>query len=45
MQHEITKEIPLLDAKGNLTEPGYAKRLLPLYRRADIRAGKLRIKE
>ncbi len=45
MQHEITKPIPLLDAKGDLTEPGYAKRRLPVYRRADIRAGALRIKE
>ena len=45
MQHEIKKEIPLLDARGELTEPGYAKKLLPVYRRADIRAGKLRIKE
>ena len=45
MQHEITREIPLLDSDGNLTEPGYARRLLPAYRRADIKAGKLRIKE
>ena len=45
MQHEIKKGIPLLDAKGDLTEPGYARKLLPVYRRADIRAGKLRIKE
>ena len=44
-QHEIKAAIPLLDAAGNLNEPGYAKRLLPVYRRADIRAGKLRIKE
>ncbi len=45
MQHEITKAIPLLNARGDLSEPGYAKKLLPVYRRADIRAGKLRIKE
>ena len=44
-QHEITKAIPLLDANGDLTEPGYARKLLPVYRRGDIRAGKLRIKE
>lgn len=44
-QHEITKVIPLLNANGDLTEPGYAKKLLPVYRRADIKAGKLRIKE
>ena len=44
-QHEITRPLPLLDRNGNLTEPGYAKSLLPVYRRADIRAGKTRIKE
>lgn len=44
-QHEITRSLPLLDAEGNLNEPGYAKTMLPRYRRADIRAGKLRIKE
>ncbi len=45
MQHEITSVIPLLDENGNLTEPGYAKKLLPVYRRADIKASPLRIKE
>ena len=45
MQHEITSAIPLLDENGNLTEPGYAKKLLPVYRRADIKAAKTRIKE
>jgi Protein of unknown function (DUF2804). len=45
MQHEITRAMPLLDQQGNLNEPGYAKKLLPIYRRADIRAGKSRIKE
>ena len=44
-QHEITRTLPLLDAAGNLSEPGYARTMLPRYRRADIRAGKLRIKE
>ena len=44
-QHEITERRPLLDASGNLTEPGYAKTLLPIYRRNDIKANKLRIKE
>jgi len=39
-QHEITERRPLLDASGNLTEPGYAKTLLPIYRRSDIKAGK-----
>ena len=45
MQHEITTSAPLLDEKGNLREPGYAKRLLPIYRRADIKAPVARIKE
>ena len=31
-QHEITRPIPLLNAAGDLTEPGYAKKLLPVYR-------------
>ena len=45
MQHEITSRAPLLDAAGNLREAGYAKRLLPVYDRAAIRAGAARIKE
>ena len=45
MQHEITKRIPLLDEKGNIREPGYAKKLLWAYRRSDIKANPLRIKE
>ena len=45
MQHEITSSAPLLDEKGNLREPGYAKKLLSVYRRADIKAPKWRIKE
>ena len=45
MQHEIKTARPLLDEKGNIAEPGYAKKLLPVYRRADIKAPELRIKE
>ena len=45
VQHEIKRTITLLDEKGNLTEPGYAKSLLPVYRRKDIKVGKSRIKE
>ena len=45
MQHEITKRIPLLDEKGNIAEPGWARKLLPAYRRKDIKANPLRIKE
>ena len=44
-QHEILSPVPLLDENGNLTEPGYAKKLLPVYRRGDIRASAWRIKE
>lgn len=45
MQHEITKVVPLLDEHGNLTEPGYAKRLLPLYDRTKVKGGFARLKE
>lgn len=45
MQHEITRERPLLDSNGNIAEPGYAKRLLPVYSREQIKAPKARIKE
>ena len=45
MQHEITSAIPLLDENGNLTEPGYAKKLLPIYHREDIKVNPSRIKE
>ncbi len=45
MQHEITQAGRLLDEKGALREPGWARRLLLEYRREDIKASKLRIKE
>lgn len=45
MQHEITKAGRLLDERGQLCEPGWARSLLPIYRREDIKASKLRIKE
>lgn len=45
MQHEITERKKLLGPNGDILEPGYAKRLLWDYRRADIKAGRLRIKE
>lgn len=45
MQHEIIRAIPLLDENGNLTEPGWAKRLLPVYDRAKVKAGATRLKE
>ncbi|MGI6578600.1 MAG: DUF2804 domain-containing protein [Eubacteriales bacterium] len=45
VQNEITKSTPLLDDRGNLKVAGYARKLLPVYNRNDIRANKLRIKE
>ena len=45
MQHEILTATPLLDQKGDLAEPGWARSLLPVYCRDEIKAGKLRIKE
>lgn len=45
MQHEITQNGPLLNANGTLREPGWARSLLLDYCRADVKAGKLRIKE
>ena len=45
MQYEITGAIPLLDEKGNLTQAGYAKRLLPVYDREKVKGGFARLKE
>lgn len=45
MQHEITQVIPLLDGNGNLTQPGYAKKLLPVYDRSKVKGGFARRKE
>lgn len=45
MQHEITESIPLLDENGNLTQPGYAKHLLPVYDRDKVKGGVTRLKE
>ena len=45
MQHEIREAIPLLDSEGNLTQPGYAKRLLPIYDRSKVKGGFARLKE
>ena len=44
-QHEITQAGPLLDGQGNLREAGFAKKLLPVYDRNQIKASALRIKE
>ena len=45
MQHEITQAIPLLDEQGELTQPGWARRLLPVYDRSRVRGVPLRLKE
>lgn len=45
MQHEITQDAPLLNRQGDIREPGWSRRMLLHYARADIRAGALRIKE
>lgn len=44
-QHEITKPIPLLDERGNLTQAGYAKKLLPVYDRSRVKGFPMRLKE
>lgn len=44
-QHEITAAGPLLDEAGNLREPGYAKKLLPVYDRSQIKVSAMRVKE
>ena len=45
MQNEITQRIPLLDRDGNLTQAGYAKKLLPVYDRTKVKGGVTRLKE
>ena len=45
MQHEIQIALPLLNRKGSLTDSGWARDALPIYRRADVRGSRLRIKE
>ena len=42
---EITEKQRLLDEKGNIKNPGFAKKMLWEYDRNDIKAGKSRIKE
>lgn len=43
--HEIVRSAPLLNASGDLAEPGWARKLLPVYQRKEIHASPLRIKE
>lgn len=43
--HEVTKKQLLLKSDGSLREPGWSKQLVQEYRREDIKASKLKIKE
>lgn len=43
--HEVTKAHLLLNKKGQLVEPGWSRQLIQEYRRKDIKAPKIRIKE
>ena len=43
--HEVTERHPLLDASGNLAEPGWSRSLIQQYSRDQIKAPKWRIKE
>ena len=43
--HEVTRRQDLLDARGNIAEPGWSRRQVQLYDRAQIKAPKFRIKE
>ena len=43
--HEILMEQPLLDANGNIAEPGWSRRMLQKYDRNQIKAPGFRIKE
>lgn len=45
MQKEIIDRVTLLDADGNLAEPGYAKKFLFEYNRENVKASKMRLKE
>ena len=45
MQHEITRPGPLLDRKGQLREPGWARRPLLAYDRKAVKVSALRLKE
>lgn len=43
--HEVVTEQELLDAKGNIAEPGWSRRQLQRYDRGQIKAPRFRIKE
>ncbi len=45
MQTKVINEGPLLSETGSLNEAGYATHLIKTYRRSDIKANRLRVKE
>ena len=45
MQKGITRSLPLLNEQGDLTQAGYATKLLPVYDRAKVKGGRTRMKE
>ncbi len=45
MQNEIFEKIDLLNEQGNIATPGFAKKMLYVYNRENIKAPKARIKE
>ncbi len=42
---EITEARPLLDENGDLTQVGFARKLLPVYDRSKVKGGLMRLKE
>ena len=45
MQNEITTTTDLLNADGNIAQPGFAKKMLYNYNRENVKAKKSRLKE
>lgn len=45
MQNQIFQSTPLLNSEGNIATPGFAKKMLYVYNRENIKAPKARIKE
>ncbi len=45
MQNEIKEKIDLLNEQGNIATPGYAKKMLYVYNRENVKANKMRLKE
>lgn len=44
-QHEVTRPVPLLDSRGRLTEPGFARRMVFDYDKRKIRCRPFALKE